>query len=118
MFLSCHRIEEQHKYLWLLDNGCNNHMNGNKYLLSCIDSSISSDMTLGNDSQVKFQGKGKVPILTKQNVKKDINNVYHVPDLKHNLLTVGKLIEHGYKVIFEGISCRIYHKTPSSKIDF
>jgi hypothetical protein len=92
MFLSCHKTEEQHKDLWLLDSGCNNHMTGNKDLLSCIDSSISSDITLGNDSLVKVQGKGTVPILTKQNVKKDINNVYHVPDLKHNLLSVGQLL--------------------------
>jgi hypothetical protein len=48
MFLSCHKTEEQHKDLWLLDSGCSNHMTGNKDLLSCIDSSISSDITLGN----------------------------------------------------------------------
>jgi hypothetical protein len=116
MFLSCHKSEEQPKDLWLLDSGCNNHMTGNKDLLSCIDSSISSDITLGNDSLVKVQGKGTVPILTKQNEKKDINNVYHVPDLKHNLLSVGQLIEHGYKVLFEGASCKIYDKIPSRKL--
>ena len=82
-------------------------MTGNKELLSCIDSSISSDITLGNDFLVKIEGKGTVPILTKQKVKKDIHNVYHVPDLTHNLLSVGQLIEHGYKVLFEGASCRI-----------
>jgi hypothetical protein len=91
-------------------------MTGNKDLLSCIDSSISSNITLGNDSLVKVQGKGTVPILTKQNVKKDINNVYHVLDLKHNLLSVGQLIKHGYKVLFEGASCRIYDKTPNRKL--
>jgi hypothetical protein len=118
MFLSCHKVEEQPKDLWLLDSGCNNHMTGNKDLLSCIDSSLSFDITLGNDYLVKVQGKGTVPILTKQNVKKDINNVYHVPDLKHNLLSVGKLIEHGYKVLFEGSSCKIYDKNPNRKLIF
>jgi hypothetical protein len=116
MFLSCRKSDEQPKDLWLLDSGCNNHMMGKKYLLSCIDSSISSDITLGNDSLVKVQGKGTVPILTKHNVKKDINNVYHVPDLKHNLLSVGQLIEHGYKVLFEGASCKMYDKTLSIKL--
>ena len=89
MFLSCHKTEEQPKDLWLLDSGCSNQMTDNKDLLSCIDYSISSDITLGNDYLVKVQEKGTVPILTKQNVKKDINNVYHVPDMKHNLLSVG-----------------------------
>jgi hypothetical protein len=87
-------------------------MTGNKDLLSCIDSSLSSDITLGNDSLVKFQGKGIVPILTKQNVKKDINNVYHVPYLKHNLLNVGKLIEHGFKVLFEEHFAKYMTKSP------
>ena len=82
----------------------------------CIDSSISSNITLGNDSLVKVQGKGIFPILTKQNVKKYIHNVYHVPDLTHNLLSVGHLIEHVYKVIFEGASCKIYDKIPSIKL--
>jgi hypothetical protein len=116
MFLLCHKTKEKHKDIWLLDSGCSNHMTGNKYLLSRIDSSISSDITLGNDSLVKFQGKCTVPILTKQNVKKDINNVYHVPYLKHNMLSVGQLIEHGYKVLFEGASCRIYEKTLSTQL--
>jgi hypothetical protein len=89
MFLSCQKTEQQPKDLWLMDSGCNNHMTGNKELLSCIDSSISFDITLGNDYLVKVQGKGTVPILTKQNVKKDINNVYHVLYLKDNLLSVG-----------------------------
>ena len=116
MFLSCHKTEHQLKDLWLLDSGCSNHMTGNKELLSCLDSSISSDITLGNDHLVKVQGKGTVPILTKQNVKKDINDVYHVPDLKHNLLSVGQLIEKGYKVLFEGASCKIYDRKPSRKL--
>lgn len=116
MFLSCHNFEEQQKDLWLLDSGCNNHMTCNQDLISCIDFSVSSDITLGDDSLVKFQGKGTVPVLTKQDVKKDIHDVYHVPDLKHNLLSVGQLIEHGYKVLFEGSTCRIYDKPPSRKL--
>jgi hypothetical protein len=91
-------------------------MTGNKYLLSYIDSSISSDITLGDDSLVKVQGKRTVPILTKQDVKKDRNGVYHVLDLKHNLLSGGQLVKNGYKVIFEGASCRIYDKPPRRKM--
>jgi hypothetical protein len=91
-------------------------MTGNRELLSNIDSSISCNITLGNDYLVKVQGRGTVPILTKQNVKKDICNVYHVPDLKHKLLSVGKLIEKGYKVLFEGASCKIYDRKPSRKL--
>jgi hypothetical protein len=63
-------------------------MEGNTYLLYLIHSYISSDITLGDESLFKFQGKGIVTILTKQDVMKDIHDVYHVPYLKHNLLSV------------------------------
>jgi transposase InsO family protein len=49
-------------------------------------------------------------------VKKDINNVCHVLNLKHNLFSVGQLIEHGYKVLFEGASSRIHDKIPSKNL--
>jgi transposase InsO family protein len=38
--------------------------------------------------------------------------------MTHNLLSVGKLIEHGYKVLFEVASSRIYDKTPNRKLIF
>ena len=38
--------------------------------------------------------------------------------MTHNLLSVGKLIEHGYKVLFEVASSRIYDKTPNRKFIF
>jgi hypothetical protein len=36
--------------------------------------------------------------------------------MKHILLSVGQLVENGYKVLFEGASCRIYEKSPSRKL--
>jgi hypothetical protein len=69
MFLSCHTSEQGHsKDLLLLDSGWNNHMTCNKDLISYMDSSIKSDITLGDDSQVKYPGKGIVFVLSKQNI--------------------------------------------------
>lgn len=116
MFLSCHISEDIHtKDLWLLDSGCSNHMTGNKDLISCIDTSTNSEITLGDDSRVKAQGKGIVPILTKQNQRKEIHDVYYVPNLKHNLISVGQLMEHGYDIIFKGTTC-IFDKPPSRRL--
>jgi len=69
--------------LWFLDNECNNHMRGN------------SKITLGDDSQVKALGKGIVFVLTKQAQNKYIHNVYYVWNLKHNMISVVKFMEHG-----------------------
>ena len=90
MFLSCHLSEDkQSADIWLLDSGCSNHMTGNKNLLSSLDASITSEITLGDCTSIEAEGKGIVPILIKQNKKKYIPDVYYVPRLKQNLLSVG-----------------------------
>ena len=85
-------------------------------LISCINGSIKSEITLGDLSCMKDKGKGIVPILTKQNSEKYIHDVYYVPQLKHNLITIGKLTEHDYNVIFQVTSCYIFYKPPSRRL--
>jgi hypothetical protein len=53
IFLSCNTSKEGHsKYLWLLDRDNNNHMTGNKDLISRMDTTIKYEITLGVNSQV------------------------------------------------------------------
>jgi len=91
-------------------------MTGNKYLFSILDRSVPSQIKLEYDYQNIFLGKSVVSVLTKQDEKKDIHDVYYVPSLRHNPISVGKLNEHGYKVIFEGSTCKILDKSTSKKI--
>ena len=39
-----------------------------------------------------------------------------VPDLEQNLLSVGQLVEHGYKVQFQDNSCKIFDKNGGSQV--
>ena len=45
-----------------------------------------------------------------------MSDVYLVPSLKHNLMSVGKLTKHGYKVIFTGNASTFLDKFPSRKL--
>lgn len=93
MFISCHLFEDTHKKdLWLMDNGYNNPMTGNKNIISYLDAFITSKITRGDWSCIKSEGKGIVPILTKKNKHKYTHHVYYVPHLKHNFITVGQLM--------------------------
>ena len=65
---------------------------GNLNLFSSLDNSVQIDVTLGNNVQVTVLGKGIVDILTKQGESKYIPNVCHVEGMKHNLLSIEKLI--------------------------
>jgi hypothetical protein len=63
-------------------------MTGNKYFFSSLDISVTSQIKLGDDYQKKVVGKGIISVLTKQKEKKDIHDVYYVPSLRHNLMSV------------------------------
>ena len=71
---------------------------------------------LGDCTSIKDEGKGTIPILTKKNQNKYIPDVYYVPQLKHNLLSVGQLMEHGYAVLFQKNTCYIYDKHPHKSL--
>ena len=60
--------------------------------------------------------KGIVGILTKQGESKYIPDVYHVECLKHNLLSIGQLIQKGYRVYIEDYHCVIKGKRPSNHL--
>ena len=93
MFLCCQATKEHSRSnLWLLDSGCSNHMTGNKSLFSSLDSSVVTNIKLGDDSLVPAKGKGIIPILTKKNEKMSIHEVFYVPHLTINLISIGQLL--------------------------
>ena len=80
--LECNVVQESPHDIWYLDSRCSNHMTGNLDLFSNLDTSVKTDVTLGNNVQVT------VDILTKQGECKYIPDIYHVEALKHNLLSI------------------------------
>lgn len=91
---------------WPVDSGCTNHMTGNSKLFRSLDRSVRFRVKIGNRQYIEVQGKGTVAIEGNQEVKL-INDVLFVPNIDHNLLSVGQLVEKGYKVKFEGKECLI-----------
>ena len=61
-------------------------------------------------------GKGRVNILTKKGEKKYISDVYFVPSLKHNLMSIGQLMQKGYNVFFKNDVCTILDRPPSKQL--
>ena len=107
LFLSCQSQQILEKDVWLLYSGCSNHMTGHNDLLSNLDTSLITTISLGDDHLNKASGKGVVPVLTKHGEVKNIPNVYYVPNIKHNLLSIRQLMAHGYDVTFHNNTCTI-----------
>ncbi|XP_021989247.1 uncharacterized protein LOC110885829 [Helianthus annuus] len=91
---------------WYLDSGCSNHMTGDKSLFVTLDESERREVRTGDNKKLEVLGCGDVLIRFK-GVEKRVPNVYFVEGLKHNLLSVGQLVQKGYEVKFHNHECTI-----------
>eukprot|EP00253_Pinus_taeda_P013378 PITA_13378 len=115
VLLACNMAETNSEDIWFLDSGCSNHMTGNIALFSTLDQNVKSEVTLGTDSKIFVMGKGEVKIFTKKGEKKTITDVYYVPGMRCNLLSIGQLVHKGYNVFFKNDVCTIMDITPNKR---
>nr|XP_011468675.1 PREDICTED: uncharacterized protein LOC105352743 [Fragaria vesca subsp. vesca] len=87
--------------VWFLDSGCSNHMCGDKSMFSSLNDKFNHSVKLGNNTRMQVAGKGSVR-LTMKGVAFVISDVYYVPELKNNLLSIGKLQEKGLAILIQG----------------
>jgi len=92
---------------WLIDSGCTNHMTFDRTLFKDLQSTEISKVRIGNGDYISTKGKGTIAIATNSGTK-TISDVLYVPDIDQNLLSVGQLIEKGFKVTFKDQCCLIY----------
>ncbi|CAJ2666383.1 unnamed protein product [Trifolium pratense] len=95
---------------WLIDSGCTNHMTYDRTLFKDLKPTQISKVRIGNGGYISAKGKGTVVISTSSGIK-TISDVLYVPDIDQNLLSVGQLIEKGFKVSFENQLCLIFDTT-------
>lgn len=93
--------------VWFLDGGCSNHICGTKELFKELDESDKSDVTLGDNKKIQVEGKGTISFTTNQGKTKILQDVMLVPDLSHNLLSIGQLMISGNSILFDDDSCTI-----------
>lgn len=99
--------------VWFVDSECSNHMCGNRSMFTSLDTSFTHTVKLGNNHKLEVCGKGAVKIILK-GISYVITDVYHVPEVRNNLLSVGQLQEKGLDVLFKGgyqKVCCIFHPT-------
>ncbi|XP_019263915.1 PREDICTED: uncharacterized protein LOC109241607 [Nicotiana attenuata] len=95
---------------WLIDSGCTNHMTYDRNLFKEFTSIGNKKVRIENSDYILAKRKGTVAIPTNSGTKK-ISDVLYVPDIDQNLLSVGQLIEKGFKVSFEDKYYFIYDAT-------
>ncbi|CAM8947307.1 unnamed protein product [Rhodiola kirilowii] len=97
----------QRNNIWFLDSGCSNHMCGVQSMFTSLDESFSHSVKLGNNSRMSVAGKGSIKLVI-GGLTYVIRNVYYVPELRNNLLSIGQLQEKGIAILIENGMCKLY----------
>ncbi|PKU71138.1 5'-3' exoribonuclease 2 [Dendrobium catenatum] len=59
---------------------------------------MESQIYFGDSSKILVKGKGKILIFLKDGTHQFIPEVYYVPDMKSNILSLGQLLEKGFDI--------------------
>ncbi|XP_013613882.1 PREDICTED: uncharacterized protein LOC106320064 [Brassica oleracea var. oleracea] len=79
--------------IWYLDNGASNHMTGKKEFFSNLDESIKGKVKFGDGSNVEIVGKGSITFIGKTGERRALKDIYYIPSLKHNIISLGQATE-------------------------
>lgn len=67
-------------------------MTGKMSYFKTINESITGKVRFGDDSRIDIKGKGSILFCSKDGVKKVIADVYYIPNLRSNIISLGKLL--------------------------
>lgn len=90
--------EQGMENLWYLDNGASNHMSGNRLFFISLNEEVTGKVRFGDDSRIDIKGKGSIRFVLKGGEKKILSNVYYIPGLKSNIISLGQATEAGCEV--------------------
>ncbi|KAL4561335.1 hypothetical protein LXL04_033499 [Taraxacum kok-saghyz] len=104
--LTMNTQEALHDETWYLDSRCSNHKTSNRGIFIHLDETEKKEVRTGDDKKLRVLGIGDIIVNTSSGERK-ISQVYFVPGLKHNLLSVGQLLQKCHVLSFEQQACTI-----------
>ncbi|XP_050888669.1 uncharacterized protein LOC127093811 [Lathyrus oleraceus] len=92
---------------WYLDSGCSTHMTGRKDWFVQINQAAESKVKFTDDTTLSAEGVGDVLIGKRNGGHSRIKDVLYILGIKCNLLSIGQLLERGYKIRLEDKILRV-----------
>jgi len=84
-----------------VNNGASNYMCEYREKFMELNENVNGNVSFGDSSKVRIEGKGTILISFKDGSHKMINGVYYMPKLKSNILSIGQLLEKGYEILMK-----------------
>ncbi|KAF7823791.1 Retrovirus-related Pol polyprotein from transposon TNT 1-94 [Senna tora] len=99
-----------HEKDWIVDSGCANHMTCDKQKLQNVSQYKGNRVVVTADnSKLPIAHIGKTMISPQHDVDHmTLQNVYHVPSMKKNLLSISQLTSSGHFVLFGPDDVKVY----------
>ena len=95
---------------WYLDNGASNHMCGDRMFFFQLDEAVVGKVRFGDDSRIDIKGKGSICFIFDEGEKKILNNVYFIPRLRSNIISLGQATEVGCEVRMKDNKLMLFDK--------
>lgn len=73
-----------------------------------LDETVAGKVRFGDGSTVDIQGRGSVTFTTNDGRKCMLREVYFIPNLCNNIISLGQLSENGSKVLIKGEFLWVY----------
>ena len=96
--------------IWYLDNGASNHMCGDRSFFLSLDETVTGKVRFGDDSRIDIRGKGSIRFVFDGGEKKILNNVYYIPWLRRNIISLGQATEAGCEVHMKNNELTLFDK--------
>ncbi|KAE8662552.1 hypothetical protein F3Y22_tig00113302pilonHSYRG00055 [Hibiscus syriacus] len=95
---------------WIVDSSCSNHMTGDKQKLQNLSEYNGGRVVVTADnSRLPITHIGKTIVTPRYNTNQvQLQDVYHVPGMKKNLLSVAQLTSSGHYVLFGPQDVKVY----------
>lgn len=95
--------------VWLIDSGATNHMTKEERFFITLDTSVQIPIRIGNGARIMTTGKGNIEVMTRKGARV-IRDVFLVPEIDKNLLSVPQMVRNGNQVLFVGNKCIIHNR--------
>ena len=100
-------MEDQDPKCWILDTSASNHMTGARAAFADLDTGVIGSVQFGDGSITWIKGIGTVLFSCKNGEHRSLPNIYYLPRLTANIISVSQLDEGGYQVLVEHSVMRI-----------